>query len=247
MKAFVTATLFAAVVSISAQQTVTVDYWEPCPTTESVVTVTNGVTVTTCPQCTRATSMSTMTATPPMPVWTSIYTTTVTALCSTGYTDSVVTITQTCTGETPSWPTPTNGPPPGMTTTVTVCTVCGPKPTAVTPTVPCEETPSPMPPQPTAPTWQQSPPYSCSTCTTKPMCPGPNCMIPSSDIYPTMSPTRTGGSTTTVTACKSCSHMTSSMIPATTSSMSMYTGAAATNRAALEVLGGIAAAVAVLL
>ena len=103
------------------------------------VTVTSGITISTCPLCT---DMG------PSAGLTTVYTTTFLDICSTGFTNRVDTVTETCSGTTPTWPS-SMGPsymPQGYTTTVTVCTVCAHEPQTVTLTVPCSETPAPTPP-----------------------------------------------------------------------------------------------------
>lgn len=113
---------------------------DDCPTAsiETMITVTNGVTVTYCPECSHTTA--------PTPVetrgHTTIYTTAYLSLCSTGLVPVTHTITKSCTEATP---TCTPGPshvPQGFTFTVKDCTVCegahSTAPVQVTITEPCD-------------------------------------------------------------------------------------------------------------
>jgi hypothetical protein len=109
-----------------------VDVYESC--TDAAIgtdTITSTVVQTTCPLCTNPPSGSMVHST--------VYTTVYQTLCSTGLADQTYTITETCTGVTPTWPS-SMGPtymPPGFTQTVTVCTVCNSQasPTTITMTV----------------------------------------------------------------------------------------------------------------
>jgi hypothetical protein len=112
-----------------------VDLTVPCTeTASSDATITATITATTCPAC--STHKTT-------------YTTVYPSICSTGTVDVTYTITETCTGPTPSWHSTSGYVPPGYTVTETVCTVCNNdgSPTKVTVTEPCGAcTKSPTPP-----------------------------------------------------------------------------------------------------
>jgi hypothetical protein len=219
-------------------QYTTVDVYESCTDTAvGTDTITSTVVETTCPLCTNTPT------TPPSGlsgsmVRTTVYTTVYQTLCSTGLTDQTYTVTETCTGATPTWPS-SMGPsymPPGFTQTVTVCTVCNNQasPTTVTMTVctVCDGGGGALPP----------------TTTTGPLKPPP-----------TFEPSNTGagglhsGTTTTTTVCPGstlCHHTTSTTSTTTSrSSVSPYTaGAMHTAGVWAHVLGGaIAAAGAVLI
>lgn len=104
--------------------------YSDCPSMsmENMVTITNGVTVTYCPECDMASSK---------PGYTTVYTTQYEALCPTGMTTSTYTVTESCTDSTPTW---TPGPkhiPQGFTVTTQVCTQCAETPQTVTITQPC--------------------------------------------------------------------------------------------------------------
>ena len=123
--------------------TMTID---DCSTSEvpTMITVTNGVTVTYCPKCelSKSSAEAMATATPisdsnPADVpHTTVYTTAYVSLCTTGsswYTTPVVyTVTESCPATaTPSWQSAPNYVPPGFTTTVVECHACaGPSATA---------------------------------------------------------------------------------------------------------------------
>ncbi|KAK4542086.1 hypothetical protein LTR36_007117 [Oleoguttula mirabilis] len=109
--------------------------YDDCPSQsmESMITVTNGVTVTYCPEC----EMQSQTSKPSGPGYTTTYTTTYLSLCPTGVVPATYTVTESCTDATPTW---TPGPshiPNGFTVTTKQCTVCDTTPTAVTITEPC--------------------------------------------------------------------------------------------------------------
>ncbi|KAJ9630694.1 hypothetical protein H2203_001217 [Taxawa tesnikishii (nom. ined.)] len=101
-------------------------------TPATMITVTNGVTVTYCPSCMED-----------MIPHTTIYTTVYEALCTTGDTWSLTpttyTVTESCTHATPTWgnTASSNYVPQGFTVTETVCTMCGEKPVSMTITEPC--------------------------------------------------------------------------------------------------------------
>lgn len=99
---------------------------------ETMITVTNGITVTYCPECEAAAMSSPASA---VVGHTTVYTTTYMSLCPTGTVPATYTITESCTEATPTW---TPGPshiPQGYTVTVKDCTVCH-SDTAVSSTVP---------------------------------------------------------------------------------------------------------------
>lgn len=131
MKAGFAAIVVAAATSVYGQSTSTVTY-EDCETSSlaSMVTVTNGVTVTYCPECEMAMSSSVL--------HTTVYTTTYMSLCPTGTVPATYTVTESCTDATPTWSTGTAHIPPGFTAGVQTCTTgCGSSPTPVTITEPC--------------------------------------------------------------------------------------------------------------
>ncbi|KAF2842779.1 hypothetical protein M501DRAFT_993546 [Patellaria atrata CBS 101060] len=159
---------------------------EDCETSTAeweTVTITSALTITSCPVCPEAPQPIDHSFTRPNRQYTTTYVTTYTAVCSTGWTQSEYTVTETYTGETLSWPSLSSRLPPGFTTTVTVCRVCGKTPITATLTVPCasrtggfnflNKTVSPATPYPT------------THNTTVQECPGIDCKIyPSSSIYP---------------------------------------------------------------
>lgn len=116
---------------------VTVTY-DDCPTAsiETMITVTNGVTVTYCPECSHTT------APVETPGHTTIYTTAYLSLCSTGLVPVTHTVTESCTEATPTWTPGPSHVPQGFTVTVKDCTVCegahSTKPVQVTITEPCD-------------------------------------------------------------------------------------------------------------
>ncbi|KAK5002643.1 hypothetical protein LTR60_002780, partial [Cryomyces antarcticus] len=166
----------------------TTEYYDDCDTTtpETIVTVTNGVTVTHCPLCDMSTAPHT-----------TVYTTVYTALCSTGLVPSTYTVTESCTEATPTWSAGSSYVPQGFTVTEMMCTVCGAQPTPVTLTVPCTSTPAGMPSNATASpamsvpatstpamssaaksAASMTPPYPMPAATTATaMCPGPQCKM----------------------------------------------------------------------
>ncbi|GAB7349617.1 hypothetical protein MBLNU459_g0301t1 [Dothideomycetes sp. NU459] len=105
----------------------------------TMITVTNGVTITYCPECEMAASES-ATATPTIP-HTTIYTTTYMALCTTGAswytTPQEYTVTESCTEATPTWSSGTGYVPQGFTTTEMMCHKCAETPVPMTITMPC--------------------------------------------------------------------------------------------------------------
>lgn len=99
--------------------TVTYDYCESS-SLETMITVTNGITVTYCPECEH--SASAVPSKTPGHVTT--YTTTYLSLCPTGTVPVTYTVTESCDEPEPTW---TPGPshiPQGYTVTVKDCTVC---------------------------------------------------------------------------------------------------------------------------
>ena len=135
MKARVAAAAAVAAAGAYAQSvsytTVTYDDCSSMPM-ETMITVTNGVTVTYCPECEMMSSVS-----PHQPGHTTTYTTTYMSLCPTGMVPATYTVTESCTEPTPTW---TPGPshiPQGFTVTEKVCHVCDKTPTTVTITEPC--------------------------------------------------------------------------------------------------------------
>lgn len=121
---------------------VTVTYSDcPSQSIETLITVTNGVTVTYCPECHHT----------PGPSHTTVYTTVYQSLCSTGLVPATYTVTEECAEETPTWAaTKEHHVPPGFTVTVKECDVCDKTPIPVTITEPCHDgcgkpTPPPAP------------------------------------------------------------------------------------------------------
>jgi hypothetical protein len=155
-------TIAAAIISVRAQDSlmtaspsyVTATVWEPCD--EPDVTERIVVTVTSCPLCTEMPTAS---------VHTTVYVTTYQTLCPTGLAPAVYTVTESCTGETPSWPmtTQSNYIPPGFEPTVTVCNVCAETPMPVTLTVPCQKCKGGPAGSPSTPTPAPAPAYGGST------------------------------------------------------------------------------------
>lgn len=129
--------------------------YDECPSSsmETMITVTNGITVTYCPEC----DLHTTSTKPSGPGYTTTYTTTYMSLCPTGMVPETYIITESCTEPEPTW---TPGPshiPQGFTVTEKVCHVCDKTPTTVTMTEPCgceahEGTPGPPKPAPATPT-----------------------------------------------------------------------------------------------
>jgi hypothetical protein len=167
-------------------QYTTIDVYENC--TDSAIgtdTVTSTVVQTTCPLCSHSGIVSTMN-----PTHTTVYTTVYQTLCSTGLAPVTYTITETCTGPTPSWSQGPNYIPPGYTQTVTICTVCNGPPTQVTLTVPChvcgDNTPPATHPTPPPSTGQLGGVTKASYTTTT-MCPGTTmCHHTTSIVAPTI-------------------------------------------------------------
>ncbi|KAI5358515.1 hypothetical protein Slin15195_G109630 [Septoria linicola] len=118
---------------------VTVTY-DNCPTAsiQTMITVTNGVTVTYCPEC----HHDQPTPKPTKPGYTTVYTTTYSSVCETGLVPVTHTITETCDEPEPTWTPGPSHVPQGYTTTVKECTACDgghkTKPVLVTVTEPCD-------------------------------------------------------------------------------------------------------------
>lgn len=110
----------------------------------TMITVTNGVTVTYCPACEM--SKSSAAAASATPGHTTVYTTYYQSLCTTAsswYTTPVVyTVTESCTGSTPTYASAPNYVPPGFTTSVVECAMCEggspSSPATMTITQPCD-------------------------------------------------------------------------------------------------------------
>src|ERR1700761_3161639 len=70
--------------------------YSDCPSAsmETMITITNGVTVTYCPECEMQTGK---------PGYTTVYTTTYKSLCPTGVVPATYTVTESCTDEKPTW------------------------------------------------------------------------------------------------------------------------------------------------
>jgi hypothetical protein len=94
--------------------------YDTCSTAsmETMITVTNGVTVTYCPTCTGAPSAS------PSVGHVTTYTTTYLSLCPTGTVPVTYTVTESCAEATPTWTPGPSHVPQGYTVTVKDCTVC---------------------------------------------------------------------------------------------------------------------------
>jgi len=109
--------------------------YDDCPSMsmETMITVTNGVTVTYCPEC----EMGWTSAAPQGPGYTTVYTTTYESLCPTGLVPATYTVTESCTDATPTWTPGPSHVPDGFTVTTKECTVCGQAIPTVTITEPC--------------------------------------------------------------------------------------------------------------
>ncbi|KAK3718910.1 hypothetical protein LTR37_004826 [Vermiconidia calcicola] len=159
--------------------TVTVDDCSTMPM-ETMITITNGVTVTYCPECEHD-----MTTKPHHPGYTTTYTTTYMSLCPTGMVPATYTITESCDEPEPTWTPGPSHVPQGFTVTEKVCDVCDKTPTTVTVTEPCdceahEGTPAPNPsPKPTSDSNPDEPgtPDEPNTTSTPPSdgCDGDDC------------------------------------------------------------------------
>lgn len=126
--------------------------YDDCPSQsiQTLITVTNGVTVTYCPECHHSISPSAS----PAPSHTTVYTTVYQSLCSTGLVPVTYTVTEECAEPTPTWATGTakdDHVPQGFTVTVKDCHVCDKTPVPVTITEPCKDgCGKPTPPPATA-------------------------------------------------------------------------------------------------
>lgn len=114
--------------------------YDDCPSQsiQTLITVTNGVTVTYCPECQHSISPSAS----PVPSHTTVYTTVYQSLCSTGLVPVTYTVTEECAEPTPTWATGTakdDHVPQGFTVTVKDCHVCDKTPVPVTITEPCKD------------------------------------------------------------------------------------------------------------
>lgn len=137
--------------SVSPSISYTTVTYDECPSAsmETMITVTNGITVTYCPECMDHHS----TPKPTGPGYTTVYTTTYMSLCPTGMVPKTYTVTESCDEPEPTW---TPGPshiPQGFTVTEKVCHICDKTPTTVTMTEPCgceahEGKPGPPTPSP---------------------------------------------------------------------------------------------------
>ena len=198
MKAHVAA---AAVVAATGAYAQSVSYttvtYDDCPSAsmETMITITNGVTVTYCPKCEE------MSSTPGSgPGYTTVYTTTYESLCPTGIVPATYTVTESCTEPTPTW---TPGPshiPQGFTVTTKECTVCAKTPTTVTITEPCgceahNGTPGPAPNNNPAPTGAPPSPGSGGSG------PGTSPATPTGGSSPGGGPSPGGGSGSSPPAC----------------------------------------------
>lgn len=115
--------------------TMTVD---DCPSAslETLITVTQGLTITYCPECEMGGSMAPSST--KKPGHTTVYTTTYLSLCETGTVPATYTVTESCEEETPTWTPGPSHVPNGFTVTVKECTVCDKTPVPVTITEPCD-------------------------------------------------------------------------------------------------------------
>lgn len=221
MKTAMALALLTSALGVAAQSPIytTVDVYEDCTDTmQGTDTITSTIIETTCPLCTGMTM-----AQEGQYTHTTVYTTVWETMCSTGMAPATYTITESCTGATPTWNSAIGQPtyiPPGYTTTVTVCTVCEMSPT-VTMTVPCEST---TPGGLAGPVPNGAPPGGPAN--TANGAPGG-----SPGGAPALSRQQMGeGTTITTTVCPGmgvCHHSTTVIAPATSmSTMSPYTGAA---------------------
>ncbi|KXT06345.1 hypothetical protein AC578_9149 [Pseudocercospora eumusae] len=148
----------AAVTPPVSYTTVTYDN---CPTSDiaTMITVTNGVTVTYCPECEHETPKPTS----KKPGHTTVYTTTYLSLCPTGTVPVTYTVTESCEEETPTWTPGPSHVPQGFTVTVKECTACEggdktPIPVTITEPCDCEATSgTPVAPKPTGQPVEQIP------------------------------------------------------------------------------------------
>lgn len=139
MKSFTTAILALGAALVSAQTTMppnmtttmtmssTSTYTDCTDVPDVTLTSTNTVTITYCSLCTENMGPST--------IHTNVYTTVYDNICPTGVSSGMptpvtYTVTESCTGTTPTWSSGTNYVPQGFTTTVGVCTICSGSPTS---------------------------------------------------------------------------------------------------------------------
>lgn len=123
----------------SAPVSYTTVTYDDCPSQsiQTLITVTNGITVTYCPECQHSISSAA-----PLPSHTTVYTTVYSSLCSTGLVPVTYTVTEECAEATPTWATGTakdDHVPQGFTVTVKDCHVCNKTPVPVTITEPCKD------------------------------------------------------------------------------------------------------------
>lgn len=140
MKSFTTAILAFGAALVSAQTTMapnttsiittsmTSTYTDCTDVPDVTLTSTNTVTVTYCSSCTMSHG--------PKTDHTTVYTTVYSDVCPTGTSSGMLTpvtytVTESCTGATPTWSSGTDYVPQGFTTTVGVCTVCEGQPTSM--------------------------------------------------------------------------------------------------------------------
>lgn len=127
-------------------------------------TATDITTQTYCPQC----------------LHTTVYSTAYEVYCPTGVTSQTYMITATASGmSTPVWSTASTDVPPGFTTAVAVCTICGPETITQVMTYPATTVPY-VPGMTGAPSAPETPGVPPSTLTPAPVapapvCPGPQC------------------------------------------------------------------------
>lgn len=122
----------------SSASYVTVTY-DDCPSQsiETLITITEGTTVTYCPKCS---DQPTLPITSKGPAHTTVYTTVYQSLCSTGLTPVTYTVTEECDEPTPTWASKKEDHvPQGFTVTVKDCHVCDKTPVPVTITEPCHD------------------------------------------------------------------------------------------------------------
>jgi hypothetical protein len=117
--------------------TVTIDE-RPKESPETMITVTNGVTVTYCPTCEH--DSTTAGPKPTGPAHTTVYTTVYSSVCSTGLVPVTYTVTEECSDAIPTWASASDHVPDGFTVTTKDCHVCDEKTVVpVTITEPCTD------------------------------------------------------------------------------------------------------------
>ena len=136
MKRFAAAALAAA--TATAQSiSYTTTYIDDCPATMSdMITVSEGVTITTCPgeDCHHETPAP---QAPAGPMFTTVYTTTYLSVCETGMTPVHHVVTESGAGPMPTWTAGPHHIPDGFIVTTKVCTACEKDSMTVTVTEPC--------------------------------------------------------------------------------------------------------------